>query len=449
MATPKAFAPPSPAVIAGLVVAGLFNCAVSPSAIAQSQYTPDPGCTLQEAWPVQTNPLTDPSGKNNIDFPLQQATYWGTGLTGSAGDSVIIQGQFPAARYMALQVYDYNRNVLGDLSDSAIDPDPGQNNPYRRGGGSAQGTYTVQLIFGQQPRNPPANTFYTNGEDSVILLYRVYYSDNPDDLTGGTVNPVLPTVTAAGVALQTCPPRPIIVPDTLTVWGRLDQIDFVGTEPSLQLPAFNPPQWHLSSTNAATQFFPNQDNSYMATILSRKFLTAPYNNNLVVIQMRAPSFTDTQNGVPPYADAEMRFWSMCTDEPLSTGVVRCIPDNLAAKVNGLVTFVISDPSYQPSASVLEKWGAEWIAWGALEPGDSVYDAQENLLTNANGVFYYNAVFYRQTVANPLFLQSIANVSNLPNQLAQTAMGEYAPQIGYCTAQGFENWGAGCIGRIGQ
>jgi hypothetical protein len=223
----------------------------------------------------------------------------------------------------------------------------------------------------------------------------------------------------------------------------------VGTQPSTSLPASNPPQWHLSSTNPLTQFFPSQNNSYMATILSRKFLAAPYNNSLVVIQMRAPTFTDTQNGAPPYANADMRFWSICTNEPLSTGVVRCVPDNLATNINGLVTFVISDPSYQPSASVLEKWGAEWIAWGALEPGDSVYNAKEELLTNANGVFYYDAVFYRQTDASTSFLQSIASLSNLPDQLAQTAMGEYAPQIGYCTTQGFQIWGAGCIGRIGQ
>jgi len=392
---------------------------------------------------VQINPRTDPVGKNNIDFPLEVATYWGTELNASFGSSMTIQGQFPAARFMSLSVYDYNGNVLSDLPDEAINPDPGQNNPYRSGGGAAQGTYTASLIFGPQPPRPPANTLYAGTTLSIILIYRVYYPNDPNDLTGGAATPVLPTLTLGGVPYSTCPPRPIITPQTATVWGRLDQIDFVGVEPSMKIPAGDPPKWLISDTNPSTNFYPNQDNSYMSAILSRAYLTAPYNYDLAVIQMLAPTFTDTQAGVPPYAAADMRFWALCTDEVLSTGVVRCIPDDQASNVNGYVTFVISDPTNQPSASVLSQWGASWLPWGALEPNDYVYNAEEQILTNANGVYYYNLVMYRQTFAASTFTQSIANISKLPVALQKAAMGAYWPTIGYCTLQTFQTSGPAC------
>ena len=347
---------------------------------------------------------------------------------------------------MALQIYDYNRNVLSALRDDAIDPDSGQVNPYRPGGGSAQGTYTVQLIFRPGPlRGPASNTLYAGRTQSIILLYRIYYSNNPDDLTGGTSNPVLPTLTVAGATLTTCAPRPIISPLSSTVWGRLEQNNFAGVAPSLTLPASNPPMWFLEATSGSTNFFPSQDNSYMSAFLSRRYLSPPYRYNLAVMRMRAPTFTDTQNGIPPYANADMRFWSVCTDEPVATGVTRCISDDMAANVGGFVTFVISDPVAKPSDSVLNKWGAEWLAWGALASGDSIYDARGNVMTNASGPYYYNAVLYRQTVSSPAFAASITNVSALPRQQAQSAMGDYWPQLGYCALQDFETVGPACLG----
>jgi hypothetical protein len=416
------------------------------AAIASPQYPPDPGCTAGQAWIVQTNPPSDLTGKNNIDFPLGPATYWGTPFTAAAGSSVTIKGQFAAARYMSVELYDDSRTLLGSLSDVDLNPDLGQNNPYRSGSTTVQGTYTVHVIFGRQPLRPRPNTLYAGSTTSIILLYRIYYSDNPNDLTGGATSPVLPEVIVNGTALSTCPPRPIISPPTQTVWGRLDQNNFVGVAPRVSLSATNPPSWTLVATNGSTFHFPNQDNAYMSAILSRAYLAAPYNYDLVVMQMMAPTFVDTQAGVLPYANADTRMWSVCTNEPLSTGVVRCIPDDQATSVNGMVTFVVSDPSKHPAPAVLSQWGAEWIAWGALAPGDFVYGAQGNTLTNANGVYFYDTVIYRQTVADPSFIQSINNVASLAPASQQAAMGPYWPQIGYCTLSGFQTLGTACIGH---
>jgi hypothetical protein len=393
---------------------------------------------------AQTNAKTDATGINNHAYPEYNATYWATNLTFAQGSTITIAGQYPNARYMSFQIYDSNRNVVGAINDVQINPDAGQNNPYR--GGTAQGTYTVQVVFGRQPaRGPAPNTLYTGTLTAVTLFYRVYYADNPNDLPGGPLDPVLPNLSVTGTTWTSCPPRPIL-PPLQTLNDRLDQIDYVGTPPPNLPPLPPPPFWQFAVTSSYTRYYPSQDNSYMSALISRAYLNPPYSFDMLVLSMKTPTFTDTQAGVPPYAPANVRFWSMCQDEQMTTSVTRCVPDDQAENIGGFATFVISDPSKQPSPTVLAQWGANWIPWGALEPGDVIYDINGDPLTNADGVFYYGVILYRQTEADPNFAQSITNIAQLPASQRQAAMGPYWPVIGYCTAASFQALGAGCIGN---
>ena len=395
-------------------------------------------------WPVQINAQTDPTGKRNIAYPETNAFDWYQPFTGNPGTEFTIRGQYPAARYMSLELYDVNMNVIGSINGAQINPDAGQNNPFRSG--SVQGTYTVNVLFGRPGANPEPNAIYTNGKNFSSLVYRIYYPSNPTSVTGGATNPALPVVHFLGVPLTSCAPRPIITPATATVWGRLATIDFVGTKPAQAVPATNPPSWTLVSTNSNTPYYPSADNSYLIAMLSRDYLNAPYNYDLVVLRFLAPTFPDTQAGVPASTPAQVRYWSVCTDDNISTAVIRCAADDQSPQINGYVTYVISDPSKQPSPSVLSQWGAAWIAWGALEPSDVLYGPGGQVLTNANGVLYYNPLIYRQTQANPLWPQSIYNVTKLPPPMQQKAMGAYWPTIGYCTLSQFNALGVGCIGH---
>jgi hypothetical protein len=401
----------------------------------------DPGCETYQAWIIQSNPRTDATGINNHAYPEYNATYWGTPIVQPLGTVVTIKGQFPQTRYTALQLYDSGRNVIDAIGDVQINPDPGTNNPFR--GGTAQGTYTVSLVFGKRPDlNVPPNTLYTNGLTTVGLIYRVYYPNNPLEIVGGPVNPALPDIIANGAKWTTCPPRPLL-PEEATLAGRLDNIDFVGATPWWKPPVPIPLMWQFWVTSPFTPYYPSQDNSYLSAIIDRSWIGA-FRYDMVVIRMKAPTFTNTQAGVPAYAPANVRFWSICTNEPVTSSVVRCIPDNQARSLNGYSTFVVSDPSKRPSDFVLNQWGATWIPWGALLPTDSIYDARGNLLTNANGVFYYGLILYRQTLADPNWAQSIENISKLPRSERQTAMGEYWPSIGYCTTLTFLRAGGGCV-----
>lgn len=415
---------------------------IAPAVAQIGPFSPDPGCSRGQSWSIQANARTDSTGLRNVAYPETNAFDWFTALPANLGPTAVIRGQYPASRYMSLELYDGQGNVVGAINGASIDPDLGTNNPYRSG--TAQGNYKVTLDARQPPLEPAANTLYTSGKNNLWLVYRIYYPNDPTSVTGGTTNPALPVVTVAGITLPVCPPRPIISPVTATVWGRLDLIDFEGTKPPTPVQATNPPTIIAVSTNSNTPYFPSQDNSYLGAMLSRDYLNPPYSYDMVVMRFRAPTFPDTQAGVLASGPAQVRYWSVCTDEVLSTAVVRCAPDDRSVNVDGFVTIVISDPSKMPSSAVLNQWGATWVAWGALEPTDVMYNVRGQALTNADGVFYYNPILYRQTEATSSWAQSIRNVSKLPVALQPAAMGDYWPTIAYCTASQFETLGAGCI-----
>jgi hypothetical protein len=234
--------------------------------------------------------------------------------------------------------------------------------------------------------------------------------------------------------MQNCPVRPIIVPEDATVWGRLNNYDFSGTVPTSNQHATNPPTWSLKASA-------NTENGYMLAVISRQFLDG---NTVVVVQLNRPISPNNRAGQPPYSPNQVRFWTMAEKEPISTASVRSIADADSASLGNSSTYVISDPSLKPDDATLATWGATWIPWGALAPGDFVYDPVGRKLTNSDGVFYYGTAYYAQTFADPGFSQSMVNVSRLPASQQQAAMGSYWPKIGYCTLSQFAAVGAGCI-----
>ncbi len=414
-----------------------------------AQILPGPGCAVSQAWTVQENMYTDTLGYSNTDYPDANVTYWSRyiyeGPPGNQGN-ITIHGQYPASRYFSFSVEDGDGNALGELNDSGIVPDAGQNNPFQTAG--PQGTYTFTVVWGNQPPFPPPNTLYAGSQRLVEIAYRVYYPNVPGTPNGGTTNPILPTITVNQTTMPVCGVQPYYSPITATVWGRLDQSDFSGVKPPAGPSATNPPQWSLFATSAEPNGLDgNLNDTYMTAYLSRDFMTAS-GTNLVVVRFLAPLFPDTQAGIPSYAAGQqVRYWSLCTDEPLATAVSRCVPDDQAASRNGYVTFVISDPSSRPSANVLSRYGATWIAWGALQyAGDFLYDRNYQQMTSAGGAFYYNALVYRQTLASPSFTQSMANIATLPPSQQRAAMGAYWPVSGYCTSAQFQSMGPSCIGQ---
>ena len=409
------------------------------------EFQVDPGCETYGAWVNQTNPRTDTTGLQNGNFPEgSDSTYWGTRLVAPLGSVATVHGRYPRGRFISFQIY--TSDVLVDfLSDTEIQPDPGENNPFVSG--TEQGTFTAHLVFGPEPAQPAPNTLYTGTLTNVLMTYRLYHSTNPDDPAGDSFDPVLPDLWLEGEYLSSCPVRPIIEPEDLTVWGRLDNADFIGSAPSdaARLLARPSPRWTIQDPFSA-HFFPNGDNYYLAVLLSREFLRPNTNNDLFVVRFKTPTFPKTRSGEAVYLDREVRFWSLCTDDPYTTNVNRCIPDSDAIlNEYGFATFVISDPGGKPTDAALSGFDAQWLPWGALEQVDDVvYDRRERPWGTDTPVHYYNTLIYRQTKANPSFARSIVNILEYPWYERRQRMGAYWPVSGYCSTADFETFGVGCI-----
>jgi hypothetical protein len=396
-------------------------------------------------WLYQEGPESDTSGLMNINFPeASSTTYWVTLVDASPGSVMTMQGRFPFARFTGLEIYTGDQ-LVDHLADVDIVPDPGENNPYVTG--TANGTYTAFLVFGDKPQIPAPNTIYSGSLTSVALLYRIYHSTDAADPTGGALNPVLPDLSLDGVSIPSCPAHGFVQDEDSTVWGRLDNADWMGKPPGprLRKTAYDPPVWAIADPYAA-HYYPNGANFYMGALLSREFLAPATNWNLYVVRFKAPTFPDTRRGEAIHVDRQVRFWSLCTDDPYTTNVNRCVSDDKALlDKDGFATFVISDRSAKPSDATLAMFNANWIAWGALAlPEDVVYDRDQNPWGIQTPVHYYSNLLYRQTEASPGFRQSFRAVSKLPKRRWKAAMGDYWPTGGYCSTADFNARGIACL-----
>ena len=422
--------------------------AISPAAVLLLPFSAagvTPACSGYTGWNTQTNPQTDVAGRTNTNFPEASSTsYWGMGLQADIGTVMTIHGRYPFARFMSLELTTSDM-LLDFVNDSNIVPDPGQNNPFVSG--TTNGTFTAYVVFGAKPPAPAPNTLYTGSRTDVRLAYRIYHATDPNDPAAGATNPQTPLLSINGQPLTNCPVQPIVQPPTATVWGRLGLVNWHGTPPTdaQKITAFPTPTWRIVPPTEA-HFYPNGANYYMGTTLSREFLTPNTSDEIFVVRFISPTYPKTRSGEPVYLSRQVRFWSFCTDDPYTTNVNRCIPDDAAAvNANGMTTFVVSDPGYKPSDTALSTYRARWIAWGALDlPGDVVYDRVKVAWGLDSQVHYYNSLIYRQTLADPSFTQSMEAISLLPVSQQKAAMGHYWPVSGYCTKASFEASGANCL-----
>ncbi len=127
-----------------------------------------PGSAACAAWTFQGGPQTDREGYRNTNFPeASTTTYWTTTVRASIGSVLTIHGQFPLARFTALEIYAGDR-LVDHLNDVDILPDPGQNNPYVSG--TVNGTYTAYLVFGEKPPSAPPNTLHSGTLTTTALM---------------------------------------------------------------------------------------------------------------------------------------------------------------------------------------------------------------------------------------------------------------------------------------
>ncbi|MFI9413977.1 hypothetical protein [Nocardia gamkensis] len=344
------------------------------------------------------------AGTVNAAFPDTFANYWVAFLPATAGASLTIHGSFPHARYMSFTAYAKRGEVTGSLNDQVIAADLGSVNPF--GNGADRETqardYTVRVVMGAPPPQPEANTLYAgDASGPVPIAYRVYRPDNGDDATGGTGLPHL-TVNLPGGKDRELPECPA----TEAVFDP--HAEYPSGQGRLPGRAIQPqaPDWKPA---AGGGFYPNPDNKYLATLLEP--------GRVAVIRGKLPTTPATYLRQPTMGSGQVRYWSMCSNNPVSTAVTACVVDDeTVVDTDGFYTIVVSPAADRPANST----GGCGVGWLPSDSGS-------------------NLLIMRNMLPASDFQQSIQNADPAD---PKSSMGPYYPEVRYASKAEVE--ASGCI-----
>ncbi|MDP3857260.1 MAG: hypothetical protein Q8Q73_05780 [Stagnimonas sp.] len=416
--------------------------ALSPAAYPGTPPEPAPLSALC-SWP-----LVSDSDVLNVLLPDEAATYWVAALPNLPGTRLRIEGQYPQARYFSFNAYSPLLASVDVLTDYQIAPLQAGSNPYRDPAAAPGAGYVAYVLPEPAPaadqRQP--NALYS-GQFPVglgielpanplqILIYRIYLAEG--DTVGGVPLPTLTVETADGsqalmtLDLSICTPLvpPGLLPDLLSEAMRSQSppaavtalfstvpLPVSSSTPTMQRSyglletfrssmsdslGFEIPGQAVTATVGAN-LANNLDNAYLQAILSRD------KGSMYLVRGKAPKAA-TVPAQAPLGNAEVRYWSLCTNEVLSQRFTDCLYDaQVPLDADGYFTVLVSDPDQRPANAIAEN-GIGWLAWGALYP-----DA---------------TLLYRHMLPSVGYAEAIQNIPQ--GTPPETVMGSYYPLLAYC------------------
>lgn len=410
---------------------------------------PNPYCS----WWTITTPST-----MNVAFPDSNAAYWTTPYIAKPGESIVVNGAYPEARYMSFTVYDNtfgvftNNGVLSQISDYQIQPEAGSSNPWAANASAdtpVGGAFSVTLrpVVSTKMKNSlpilPSNPVASGNAPARLgfLVYRVYLPANMD--FSSVPLPTLSVVNARGDVspLPRCQTKERPQLATLKQGVKLLSAlkGLAKTGPAAPVPPCGDTCTYnafLRPTAASTsRVFPNPGNAYAAMIYQ------PTAGQLMVVRMLVPSTPLGEKPVAwPNASYDLRYWSMCNNvyekpypvvsnpSPNGTPNYGCISDDTAVvDSQGYATFVLSRPSDRPKNATAAN-GINWLPMSVTKPRATGLLALRHMLPSAN------------------FTESVLAVPYGSNPAATAAvMGAYYPQTYTCSAATFRVGGvAACM-----
>lgn len=392
----------------------------------------------------------------NLAFPDSGALYWPAVFRTplAPGDHLEIAGYFPQARYLSLHSYLTGGVPYDRLSDSDLSPDPGQVNPFVTAPWRPGQGYTLRVTGGAPPAIRPPNTLYLGppGQgDPAPLILRLYA---PEGTETGADLPRVTLVRATGerltgtamcAALDSARPgtefrrieTPMIAPR-----AYLDLLDRRGTQPvggdwalfwnpRLSVLRLAAPTLARAAGFAARlgllprvwAYYANLDMNYVSTMIDAR------QGALVVLEGQLPRTPARGAGAATEPGIDLRYWSLCTNEGLSsTRFVDCLLDG-QVPVRDLpgqprhYRIVVSRADDRP-ANARADCGVGWLDWGAR--GDGAGNPHLGLL------------ILRNLLPDAGFAQAIQRI---PYPGAERAtMGPYLPTLTYTTRAAFEQRG---------
>jgi hypothetical protein len=379
----------------------------------------------------------------NIAFPDTAANYWAGLLLIPAGGEVRLTGEFPFARYMSFNIYDSTLASYDAIADSEIVPDEGSLNPFLPAA-SRYGEprrYTVRVVPDSAPEDPSQrkpNTLYA-GQKGVRyfhgrVIYRIYVPDQGTSMAGNVDLPAVTIVLPGGQELSSADACEFLersrlglgINEKLTDARGFDAVSarsgtnplvwtkFIGFGPTAVSIAQYAPivadlpladAWQAISAaimdngiGTGGGLLSNRDNAYVSATANRSF------GEIAVISAKAPRTPQTYANLLTMQAAQLRYWSLCTNDVYTQRYFDCVYDEQVPRdKDGYYTIVISSLDQRP-ANARPECGVAWLNWGPR--ADSL-------------------LILRNMLPDPTFTHAVQNVT-IANQEEREVMGDYYP-----------------------
>ena len=363
------------------------------------------------AWPFIVDDET-----LNLAYPDPNSTYWAMPFDVADGSSLRIEGTFPSSRFMAVTLYDLEGDIVTQLSDFQISPQPGSANPFAvadppPGSGRA---FRVDVVAADAVPAATNVLQLPEGQDAGWLVYRIYLGNG--DRTGGVA---LPTIARErdGAVVRSLAPCATFLPGT--VIGNL----VARTMPDPLLVTAPPAFVRIANDGG---LFVNAANAYLTAFADH----AP--GKILVVRGQLPATPDTGAGQSVVGDFDLRYLSITSNlnqKPYPT-VDGLYDSELELDDAGYYTVVVARDADVPANAAAE--GAQVLEWG---DGDS------------------QAVIVRNMLPYEGFDASVQDVTpsnyGAPTD-APGVMGTFYPVIVECSRALFELSGAqGCFAAAGE
>lgn len=426
---------------AGLIALALL----SNSNVAHAQDFRNCDC----AWPIELSP----EGYGNATGPESLARYFLIPFD-TQYDTMTIKGTYPNARYFSFVAYQYQAEtpieVVGDLYDAQIAPDPGSVNPFvrpkRRIRGTqatnrpVNGTYAVVI---SRKDSSFGNTIGIPGGSFVWVMLRIYIpSADPSlsgqSLIGGVALPTVLLTTRDGGSRELSPCSQVNDLQDISALFH-DLFGDVALENREDMPSSDR-LWFAPPIKPPTALLPNPHIKYIAMLPGDHYQPG----RIIVIHGKAPGTPDTYDGLPIWKPArgfrtvDMRYWSLCNvNLALPITSVDCTADLTTNLQGGDYTIVISDDLLRPDW--LEP-NINWLRWGDEHYHKLIFF--RNMLSSSDFPFSVQNAIKKEGCTFkfelPVIPDSDATIG--AGQCTSQVMGDYYPVALWCDKSTFVDGG---------
>lgn len=408
-------------------------------------------CMWTEAATSRNHSGEDPM---NFAYPDTNVNYWAAQFTVPEGARILLDAEFPYARHTSLVSYTAEGERVNSLRDVEIVPNKGVTNPFLVGNNrleKARG-YQAEIKLGDLPDPPEKNTLYAPKTESneVAVLYRIYVPNKGYNMQAGVSLPRFKVELANGEVVrgkEVCnvlkaKDTPIknaaITPEQYAM--------FTANNSAVGFPAQTVPKWYTAYNGPASiacifklqgitqcegvpverklNNWATPDNEYVFSVLSRDL------GKVVVLRAKAPTATKTLNNDAVVNDADMRYWSICTNELASTATNYCLYDEQVTELDrdGYYNIVVSLPEDRPS-NANESCGYHYLESHPRGAGYPQTGAANH---------HVEFLLMRHLLPDANFKNVIQNTKIWGDE--ETVIGEYLPTITYTSKADFEALG---------